>query len=615
VNRKILLIAAASLVACNKQTPTTVAVQTATVQRRDLIVEATATGVIEPITVVEVKSKTASGQVIDMNIEVGSYIRPGDLIIQIDTTDMATTFRQNMADEAASQSSYDLAKTALERNTMLYGERVITKDVLEQSQNSERSAWASLQSRKTQVTLQRQRLADARVVAAAEGTILTRPVAKGQVVQAGSGGVSSGTVIATMADLSKVRARTLVSETEIGQVTVGQNAVVTVDAFPERAFNGQVEKIEPSAVVQQNVTMFPVLISLDNSEGLLRPGMNGEVNVRTDERDNVLSIPNDAIRNVREWEISAKALKLNPDSVRAKVMPSGGGRNGGGAGANGGGRGMGGGANGGGGRGNEAGPQASTSRAELDPMLLQGGGNQAGAQGARGGDRGGRGGRGQMPEVTDAQCVAVTKALAAKPAISKKLDDLRSGMRGASDEDRQKMRTQQEAAYKELGVDQMVAGACRFRDGGGRGGQQPGGQAGAGAQQGAGQQGGMQMGGGANGGRRGRGGAGGGARRVDPNATPRSGMVFVEKNGSWEPRVLRLGVANYDFTEIVSGLEEGEKVAMLNAAILQLRRQEQSDRMKAGASPLGGGGAMGGMGGPGGGRGGGPGPGGGGRGN
>jgi hypothetical protein len=241
-----------------------------------------------------------------------------------------------------------------------------------------------------------------------------------------------------------------------------------------------------------------------------------------------------------------------------------------------------------------------------------------------------------MPEVTDAQCAAVTKALAAKPAIATKLDEIRGGMRGASEDQRTQMRAQQEAAYKELGVDQMVANACRFREMGGRGGMggmQGGGMQGRGGDQSGGQQGaaggqqggmqGMQMGAGGNGGRRGGrgGGAGGGARRIDPNATPRSGMVFVEKDGTWEPRVLRLGVANYDFTQVVSGLEEGEKVAMLNAAILQLRRQEQMDRLRGGASPLGGGGNMGGMGGPGGGGrgfggpGGGPGGGGGGRGN
>ncbi len=590
MNRKSAILLALVLAACSKPAATTVPIQTATVQRRDIVVNAEATGVIEPITVVEVKSKTASGQVIDMAIEVGTYIRPGDLIVQIDTTDLSTNLRQNLADEAAAQASYDLAKSVLDRNTALFNDRVITKDVMEQSQNSFASATASLQSRKTQVTLQRQRLLDSRVVAAAEGTVLTRPVAKGQVVQAGSGGVSAGTVIATMADLSKVRARALVAETEIGQIQVGQDATVSVDAYPERAFNGTVEKIEPSAVVQQNVTMFPVLISLDNSEGFLRPGMNGEVSVRADQRDGVLSVPNDAIRNVREYEVAAKALGLNADSVRAKVMPSGGGR-GGARGANGGAPGA---PTGGPPAG---GARAQTSRAELDPVLLL----QGAQDGRQGGRQGGRGGRGQMPEVTDAQCATVDAAMKAKPAAAKKITDLQASMRDPN-ADRPALRTQTEAAYKELGVDQMVATACRFRNGGGRGGPGAPGGAQAGSAQSAtqgvaqgGTRGGMQTAG-ANGasGRGGRGGAGG--RRVDPNATPRSGMVFVQKDGTWEPRVLRLGIANYDFTEVQSGLEEGEKVALMSAAILQLRRQEQMDRIRGNASPLGGG-TPGGMGG------------------
>jgi HlyD family secretion protein len=230
-----------------------------------------------------------------------------------------------------------------------------------------------------------------------------------------------------------------------------------------------------------------------------------------------------------------------------------------------------------------------------------------------------------MPEVTDADCKKVTDALAAKPAVSKRLDEMRGAMRGASDEDRQKMRAEQESLYKQLGVDQMVANACRFRDGGGRGGP-AGGQAG-GRQGGA--RGDMQGGtpSGAQGTAQaaappsgmgafasGRGGAIS-QRRQNPNATPRSGLVFVQSGTTWEPRVLRLGIANYDFTEVVSGVEEGERVALMSAAILQLRRQEQMDRTKAMASPLGGTGGMGGMGGPGGGRGGGGGPPGGGRGN
>ncbi len=578
MNRKLFAIILASTFACNKPTVQSVQIGTATVQRRDIVVQAEATGVIEPITVVEVKSKTASGQVIDMNIEVGTYVRPGDLIVQIDTTDLHTTLLQNLSDLTASQSSYNVAKTVLERNTTLYSQRVITKDVLEQSQNSEASAKASLQRSQTQVTLQMQRLKDSRVTAAAEGTILTRPVAKGQVVQAGSGGVSAGTVIATMADLSKIRARTLVSETEIGQVRIGQNAVVLVDAFPDRAFNGTVEKVEPSAVVQQNVTMFPVLISLDNADGLLRPGMNGEVSVRTDERMQVITVPNDAIRSTREYADAALALGLNPDSVRAKAVPSGAGR---------GGAGVGGGRQSGGG-------EAHTSRAELDASLMpRSDPTQGGAQGGAQGGRSGGGGRGQMVEVTDADCKTIDDALKAKPTLAKKLTDIQEQMRDQN-ADRQALRTQMESVYKELGADAAKVAACRFRNGGGRGGRSgPQGAGGATAQGVAAAMpaGGMGGGGGRSGGRGGR----GGARRQDPNATPRSGLVFVLKGTTWEPRLLRLGIANYDFTEVQSGVEEGEQVALMSAAILQLRRQQQMDRIKAMTTPIGG--ASGGMGG------------------
>lgn len=609
MNRKTIALLALAVAACNKPQATTLQVQTATVQRRDIVVQAEATGVIEPITVVEIKSKTASGQVLDMSIEVGSYVRPGDLIVQIDTTDLHTTLVQYLSDREASKQAYEVAKTVLDRNTSLYAQRVITKDVLETSQNSEANAKAALLRSETQVTLQLQKLKDSRVVAVAEGTILTRPVAKGQVVQAGSGGVSAGTVIATMADLSQVRARALVAETEIGQVQVGQDAVVLIDAFPDRAFNGTVSKIEPSAVVQQNVTMFPVLVTLDNSEGLLRPGMNGEVNVRTNERQQVLTVPNDAIRSTREYAEASQALGLNADSVRAKIMPNGGGRGGMGGGRGG----NTGGAPGAGGP--PAGPQAQTSRAELGIPLAQGGGDpqQGGRRG--GGMRGGGRGDLQMPQVTDADCKKVDDALKAKPAIAKQLDDMRGKMRGASDEERQKMRTEQEALYKQLGVDQRTVGACRFRQGGDPGGRGGfgGGQAGASQQggPGAGAMGGGMGGAGGFGGRRGGGRNGGGARRENANATPRSGLVFVQKGATWEPRILRLGIANYDFTEVQSGLEEGDKVALMSAAIMQLRRQQQADRMKSMASPLGGGsgGGPGGMGGgrggpPGGGRGG-----------
>jgi HlyD family secretion protein len=401
--------------------------------------------------------------------------------------------------------------------------------------------------------------------------------------------VSGGSVIATMADLTKVRARALVNETDIGQVAPGQTASVTIDAFPDRPFQGIVEKIEPSATVQQNVTMFPVLISLNNSEGLLRPGMNGEVAVLTDEREDALAIPNDAIRSTREARQAATILGMNPDSVAAKVS-------GGGAGGRGGGRA----GNGGNGNSGQKGVQVQVNRGELDLPLQGGGDPQGGAR--QGGGR--RGGGFKQVEVTDADCKKVDDARKKNPAIVKKIDDLRTKMRDQG-ADRQAMMADMRKLYADMGTDMQVSSACQRRsDGatGGRGGNR-GGQSGAGGfTRGQGGRGGFGAGGGGAGG----GGAGGG-RNAQGNRGPRTGLVFVQAGTTWDARILRLGVANYDYTEVLSdNLKEGDKVAMLSAAALQATRQAQMDRQKAGASPFGnapGGGGPGGRGG-GGGRGG-----------
>jgi HlyD family secretion protein len=95
-------------------------------------------------------------------------------------------------------------------------------------------------------------------------------------------------------------------------------ATVIVDAFPDRPFRGTVEKIEPQAVVQQNVTMFPVLVSLENRDGSLMPGMNGEVAIVSERRENVLAIPNESIRNVREAARPRRCSASTPTACRRR---------------------------------------------------------------------------------------------------------------------------------------------------------------------------------------------------------------------------------------------------------------------------------------------------------
>jgi HlyD family secretion protein len=160
---------------------------------------------------------------------------------------------------------------------------------------------------------------DADVLAPIEGTILRRDVERGQVISSPTRDVAGGTVLLTMAALERVRVRTLVDETDIGKIRPGLAATVTVAAYPDRPFQGSVLKIEPQSQTEQNVTMFPTLVGLKNPEGLLKPGMNCEVELHVDRRDAVLAIPNAALRTPRDVDSAAEVLGLSPVEVRQEL--------------------------------------------------------------------------------------------------------------------------------------------------------------------------------------------------------------------------------------------------------------------------------------------------------
>jgi HlyD family secretion protein len=186
-----------------------------------------------------------------------------------------------------------------------------------------------------------------------------------------------------------------------------------------------------------------------------------------------------------------------------------------------------------------------------------------------------QGGRFQMPEVTDQQCAAVTAALAKKPNETKQLDALREKMR-APDADRAALRDEQQRLYAAIGVDARTAAACRFRDMRAQGGATDAAgrsqrSAGNGDQPGAapraqtpGSQ--LQI---------------GTPERGASGRSIRAGVVFVRKGTSWEPRPVMLGAGNFDYTEVVTGLEEGEEVALLASLAMQAQREQQSERFRS----------------------------------
>ncbi|MFL5420133.1 MAG: efflux RND transporter periplasmic adaptor subunit [Myxococcales bacterium] len=539
--------------ACSGSKDKTPFVQTAAVTRRTIVIDAEATGAVEPINVVEVKSK-ASGLITKMPVETGTLVKPGNLLVQIDTRDVQNQYNQVEADLKAAQAKLQVSEQQKKRSDELFKARVITSQEYESASLDLENSKAAVIRSAANLDLAKQRLEDATVTAPTAGTILTKTVSLGQVITSATNSANGGTTLLTMADLGRVRVRALFNETDIGQVRPGQTASVTVDAFPDRRFQGVVEKIEPSATVQQNVTMFPVLVTLDNSESLLKPGMNGEVAVLVDQVNDVLAVPNDAVKNVREAAATGQMLGLNPDSVTAEVraqMQNGFGR---------------------------ARSDASTGAAAGVPSASSGEVALA-SQTTQQPQQGFGQGRQQI-EVTDKQCADVKAALAKKPDLQKKLDDLRTKAR-SGEIDFSAMREQSEKLYAAAGIDMRVAGACRRKEM----------QAGAAGMGGSG-----AVAGGAQRGTRGQaqqpqsGAQGNGNLQL---STPemggvtrrtRPGLVFVSDSAkkTYHARVVMLGAANFDYTEIVSGVKEGERVALLTSLALQAQRQQQNDRLRQG---------------------------------
>lgn len=453
MKRKMMLAVAATLgvtaFACSRNKSDTLTIPLQPVTRQTIVVQAEATGVVEPINVIEVKAKS-SGQIVAMPVETGTFVKPNDLLVQLDTRDTRNAYAQAKADLDAANVNLAVSKQAKERADQLYKERIITAVEHEQAQVEYANAQATVLRNRAALDIRLQNLQEATVRAPVAGTVIEKDVALGQVIASGTGTFGGGTTILKMADLTKVRVRALVNETDIGKVKPGQTGTVTVDAFPDRPFVGTVEKIEPQATIQQSVTMFPVLISIDNASRLLMPGMNGEVSIEVERRDNVLAVPNDAVRSPNEVASVAPLLGLDPDSVRGMLRQQGGGRGNNRVGST---------------QGGQSGaidgtPGAASTNAELTSTSPQARGAQGaqGGSGAAGGQRGGF----NLPQVTDAQCAAVTAALAKHPDVQTKIADLRTRMM-SGEIDRQAMQAEMQKIYSAVGLDAGVARACNFK--------------------------------------------------------------------------------------------------------------------------------------------------------
>ncbi len=288
------------------------------VERRNLVVSASASGAIEPVLTVDVKSK-ASGEIIGMNVQTGDDVKQDQLLASIDPRIPRNNLAQSQANLQVAQAQLNNAKAQLARSDTLFKAQAITQTEYDGAKLDYANAYASVIRAQSDLENSRDRMNDTKLRAPLAGTIIAKNVELGTVISSPTTDVGGGTVLFRMANLDTVQIRALVDETDIGKVSPGLLTTITVDAYPNRPFEGAVLKVEPQATVQQNVTMFNVLVRIPNPNHLLKPGMNTEVEIHVGRRDNVLAVPNAALRTQRDVASAAQVLGLDPNDVQQQL--------------------------------------------------------------------------------------------------------------------------------------------------------------------------------------------------------------------------------------------------------------------------------------------------------
>jgi len=294
------------------------------VARRDVVVTATATGLIQPILTFRVKSK-AWGQIVAMPVQTGDEVMRGQLLAKIDPRLPQNNLSQAQASLDKARAQLVNATGQLKRSEALFQSGALAETDYEFTRLAYATAQAAVVNAEANLQTARDAMEDTQVRAPITGTVLAIDAVLGTVISSPT--LGGGTVILEMASLDTVQDSAAVVETDVGGVRPGMPVTIIVDAYPDRAFSGTVLKILPQAQVVQNTTMFPVLVDIANPRHLLKPGMNTDVRIHIGGRQGVLTIPSAALRTKRDVGSAAQLLGLDSQAVQrnlAGVQPAAG---------------------------------------------------------------------------------------------------------------------------------------------------------------------------------------------------------------------------------------------------------------------------------------------------
>jgi HlyD family secretion protein len=293
--------------------------RTTTVGRGDIRVAISATGTLSAISTVTVGSQV-SGQVTDVLVDFNDKVAKGQVIAKIDPSTYEAQIAQGNAQVASAQAQLRQAQASLrnakldyDRKAALGGQQLVAKSDVDLARASFEQAQAQVASAQAQVRQQSASTQTTRVNlnrtvirSPVDGVILTRSIEPGQTVAAS---LQAPELFTIAEDLSKMKIELAVDESDIGQVRSGQVVTFTADAFPNRQFRGVVEQVRLSATTTSNVVTYPVVVTVDNSDGTLLPGLTVNAEIEVSKRGDVLKVANAALRYkpADEDEVTAAA--------------------------------------------------------------------------------------------------------------------------------------------------------------------------------------------------------------------------------------------------------------------------------------------------------------------
>lgn len=280
--------------------------ETAPIQKRTITQVVEASGTINPVNTVSVGS-TVSGLISAIYVDFNSKVTKGQLLAEIDPRTFQATVDQNAANVASAKAdlsnklaTYEMSEKTLKRYRNLYAKNFIPKSELDQAESDYKSNLAQVNAAKAKITQTQAQynqslvnLNYTKITAPVGGMIISRKIDLGQPVAAS---FQAPELFTIAQDLEKMQIEVNVSEADIGEVKEGQDVIYTLDGYPNSEFYGKVTQVRISPTTVSNVVTYSVIVTVDNSDLKLKPGMTANVSIITAKNENVLCVPNVALK-------------------------------------------------------------------------------------------------------------------------------------------------------------------------------------------------------------------------------------------------------------------------------------------------------------------------------